>query len=300
MEKNIEKTNNSVDNVATSLISPIATLLSAFVIAGSMFIVTVAYLVPNMVSITDAIKSNSSEIQKLSTQVSKIQVSGTGTDTTQQAQQQVTVSLEDIKALWDNANVVRMGNKDAKLIFTEVSDPSCPYCELASGNNPEFNKTVANGVFKLVADGGTYVSPVQEIKKMVQEGKASYVWMYSTGHGNGYLAAEVLYCANDQGKFWEAHDALTNKTGYDMVENTVKNDRTQSSKLVELMASGIDKSAMQKCVDDKKYETTVQNAQQLAGTLGVQGTPGFFVNNKNFAGAYSFTDMKADVDAALQ
>jgi len=52
-------------------------------------------------------------------------------------------------------------------------------------------------------------------------------------------------------------------------------------------------------VDDKKHEATVTAAEALAGTLGVRGTPGFFVNQKNYAGAYSYTDIKPEVDAAL-
>lgn len=210
-----------------------------------------------------------------------------------------TVTKDAIKNLWKNDAVVKMGNADAKVLLVEISDPSCPFCQIASGGDPEYNKTISGGKFKLVADGGTYVSPVQEFKKLALSGQASYAWMYKTGHGNGKIAAEILYCSNEQGKFWEAHDALTSKEGYNTVENVVKNDRAQSNKLVALLA-GVDKGAVQKCVDDKKHEATVTAAEALAGTLGVRGTPGFFVNQKNYAGAYSYTDIKPEVDAALK
>lgn len=209
-----------------------------------------------------------------------------------------TVTKDAIKNLWKSEAVVKMGNADAKVLLVEVSDPSCPFCQIASGGDPEYNKTISGGKFKLVADGGTYVSPVQEFKKLATSGQASYVWMYKTGHGNGKIAAEILYCSNEQGKFWEAHDALTSKEGYNTVENVVKNDRAQSNKLVALLA-GVDKGAVQACVDAKKHEATVTAAEALAGTLGVRGTPGFFVNQKNYAGAYSYTDIKPEVDAAL-
>jgi protein-disulfide isomerase len=38
----------------------------------------------------------------------------------------------------------------------------------------------------------------------------------------------------------------------------------------------------------------------LGQSLGVSGTPGFFVNDTNFAGAYSFTDMESIVTSALK
>ena len=51
------------------------------------------------------------------------------------------------------------GKKDSKILFVEFSDPSCPFCHVAAGKNPELNKQ-AGAQFTMEKDGGTYVPPV--------------------------------------------------------------------------------------------------------------------------------------------
>lgn len=238
--------------------------------------------------------------------VSKLEDGGTagtpaGTDTgaAQQAaaQQAPTVTLDKIKSLFTK-DAVTFG-KAGKLLFVEISDPSCPYCHIAAGKNPELNAQVGDR-FKMVADGGTYQAPVVEMKKLVDQGKAAMVWIYQNGHGNGEMAAKSLYCANEKGKYWEAHELLMSAKGYDLINNTIKNDKTKSGELAAFLASAVNTNDMKTCLDSGKYDTKLASDQALAGSMGVTGTPGFFVNETNFAGAYSFTDMKTVVDAALK
>ncbi|HLD92262.1 MAG TPA: DsbA family protein [Patescibacteria group bacterium] len=223
---------------------------------------------------------------------------GTGTDTTQKAPEQVKVSIDQIKGLFDK-DVIKFGNKDSKLIFVEASDPSCPYCHVAAGLNSELNTQVGNQ-FKLVKDGGTYVAPVIEMKKLVDQGKASFVWLYFNGHGNGELATKALYCAYEKGKFWEAHDLLMTNKGYTFINDTVKNDKTKSGDMANFLKSAVDSAEMKKCLDSGKYDERLASDMALGTSLGVSGTPGFFVNETNFAGAYSFTDMESLVTSALE
>jgi protein-disulfide isomerase len=91
------------------------------------------------------------------------------------------------------------GKKDSKVLFVEFSDPSCPFCHVASGKNPELNKQ-AGAQFTMEKDGGTYVPPVPEMKKLVDSGKAAYVWLYANGHGNGELATKALVLCEGKGK----------------------------------------------------------------------------------------------------
>ena len=232
---------------------------------------------------------------------SGVTATGTGTEAGQQAAQQqpqqVAVTMDQIKALFSKDAVV-FGKTNSKLLFVEVSDPSCPYCHIAAGKNPELNAQVGER-FKMVADGGTYQAPVVEMKKLVDQGKAAMVWIYQNGHGNGEMASKALYCANEKGKYWEAHDLLMSAKGYDLINNTIKNDKTKSGELAAFLATAVNTSDMKTCLDSGKYDAKLQSDQALAGSLGVTGTPGFFVNTTNFAGAYSFADMKTAVDAAL-
>lgn len=193
-----------------------------------------------------------------------------------------TIDLEKIKGKFDGKHIT-FGDKNAKLIITEVSDPSCPYCHIATGLNPELNNQA--GQFKLVADGGTYVAPVPEIKKLVKEGRASYLFLYANGHGNGEVATQLLYCANEIGQYWEMHDALMTNKGYGLINDVVKNDVTQVEKLIALAGSKVDGAKLQVCINEKKYANQTGEDMAFVQSLGFGGTPTFFVNEKIVEGA---------------
>lgn len=231
--------------------------------------------------------------------VENIGTGGTATTTTAQqaAPAPVKVELSQIKDLFSK-DVIKFGDADSKVIFVEASDPSCPYCHIAGGLNGELNKQVGTQ-FTLVKDGGAYIAPVPEIKKLVDAGKASFVWLYFNGHGNGELATKALYCANEKGKFWEAHDLLMTSKAYDFINNTVKNDVAQSGKMVDFLKSA-NIPDLKSCLDSGKYDDRLASDMSLAASLGVSGTPGFFVNENNFAGAYSYKDMESVVTSALK
>ena len=222
------------------------------------------------------------------------------TTTTPQAQQQQapTATLDQIKKLF-SADLLKFGDANRKVLFVEVSDPSCPYCSIATGKNGDLNKQ-AGDRFKLVADGGTYVAPVPEMRKLVDQGKASMVIIYTPGHGNGEMGMKALYCANEKGKYWEVSDLLYSSKGYDLMNNTIKNDKTKSGDLAEFLKSAINPSDLKSCLDSGKYDARLTSDTQVAASIGIQGTPGFYVNATNFAGAYSWKDIESVVTAALK
>ena len=226
---------------------------------------------------------------------------GSVTKTNQPAPSQPTVSLNQIKDLFKK-DLVKFGDENRKVLFVEISDPSCPYCHVAAGLNPELNRQIdpTNNTFKLISDGGKYLAPVPEMKKLVDSGKASFVWIYSPGHGSGEMGTKALYCAFEKGKFWEVQNLLMTKKGYDLLNNTIKNDKTKSEELATFLKSAVDSSFLKECLDSGKYDERLAGDTQVASTLGYQGTPDFFVNATNFAGAYNYTDMKSVVDAALK
>lgn len=266
-------------SISTELLIPISIFFGAIIISLSIFF---SFRGLNISSNTNTAKAPdaTTEVQQQA-----------------QAPDNPTVSIDKVKSLF-NGGGISFGNENSKLLFVEFSDPSCPYCHIAGGKNPELNKQVGKQ-FVLKADGGTYVAPVPEMKKLVDEGKASFVWIYTNGHGNGELATESLYCAKEKGKFWEAHDLLMSNSGYSLINDTVKNDRSKSPELAKFLSSVVDSSFMQGCLESKKYNAKIAENQNLASSMGVSGTPGFFVNETNFAGAYSFTDMQSVVSEAL-
>ena len=247
-------------------------------------------------------------IGRLSAQVEYLKgggnVAATPTAAPQQQQQAPTVTLDQVKTLVDSKKNIAFGDKNKKLIFIEFSDPSCPYCHIAAGKNLELNKQVdeqsGRKQFTVVADGGTYIAPVPEMKKLVDSGKAAFVWLYANGHGNGEMATKALYCAYEKGRFWPVHDTLMTKTGYDLINNTVKNDKTKSGELSAFLKGAMSENDLKNCLDSGKYDGRAAEDQTLATSMGFSGTPHFFVNTTPFVGAYSFKDMQSAVDAALK
>jgi len=217
---------------------------------------------------------------------------------TQQSAQETAVGIDEVKSAFNNA-AIKFGDDSRKVIFLEISDPSCPYCNIAAGYNSELNSQAGSN-FKLVEDGGTYVAPVKEMKKLVDSGDASFAMLYQNGHGNGEMAMKALYCANEVGKFWEAKALLFSGDGYDLINENVKNDKTKSGVLADFLAPVVDKNTMKSCLDSGKYDAQLSTDSSTATSLGVQGTPGFFVNDKNYAGAYSYSDMESVVKSALE
>lgn len=267
-----------MDRKSSFLTTPVAILIGCFVISLSILV--------------------SGGIIKIGSRTT-----GTGVKTpspspvTQQAQQQPTVSLNQVKDVFNKAQI-KFGDVNKKLIVIEVADPSCPYCHIAAGKNPELNKQ-AGSRFTLVSDGGTYIAPVPELEKLMKEGKAAFAWLYTSGHGNGEMGTKALYCAFEKNKFWEVHDLLMSKEGYDLINNTVKNEASKSGEIADFLQPVFDSSVMKQCLDSGKYDTRLSEDVSLAQSIGISGTPGFYINTTPFRGAYSYTDMEPSVKSAL-
>jgi len=208
------------------------------------------------------------------------------------------VTIDQVKALFTDKNLA-FGKKDSKVLFVEFSDPSCPYCHVAAGKNPNLNKQ-AGAQFAMAKDGGSYLPPVPEMKKMVDSGKAAFVWIYANGHGNGELGTKAMYCAKEKGKFWEVHDLLMSEAGYKLMNEQVKNDVAKAGEMADFLKSAVRAGDMQSCLESGKYDDRIASDMAIAQQFGFKGTPSFFVNTTNFGGAYSYKDMAPVVEKALE
>ena len=84
-----------------------------------------------------------------------------------------------------------------------------------------------------------------------------------------------------------------------LLNDVVKNDKAQSGKLADFLKSA-NVPDLKSCIDSGKYDARLDSDMSLASDLGVAGTPGFFVNENEFAGAYSYKDMEPVVTSALK
>ncbi len=241
-------------------------------------------------------------IGRLSAQVDALKngqpTGGAAQQQAQQPQQQApTVTADQIKGLMGK-DLVKFGDPKSKVVFVEVSDPSCPYCHMAAGLNAELYNQQTR--FKPVSAGGEYRPPVTEMKKLLDQKKIAYVWVYQNGHGNGEMAAKALYCANEKGKFWEAHNLLYGSEGYKIINDVVKNDKAKSGEMAAFLKKAVDENFMKGCLSGSKYDSRLSADQTVAASLGVNGTPGFFVNTTNYPGAVGFDQMESVVTEALK
>ena len=101
-------------------------------------------------------------------------------------------------------------------------------------------------------------------------------------HANAQKAAEAAHCAGAQGKYWEFHDLLLSTK---QLEVPALKQQARSLKL--------DGAAFDKCLDSGEQAARVGASAKEATTLGIQGTPTFFVNGRYISGNLSYERLKA-------
>ena len=151
--------------------------------------------------------------------------------------------------LADNASPI-LGSKDAPITMIEFGDYQCFYCN-------KFYHEIEPDI----------------MKNYINTGKVRMVFKDFTIIGQDSVnAAHASHCAQEQGKFWEYHDALYNNwTG----ENT---GWAASSNLLKFAKQvGLDTNAFDQCMTHSKYISIVQGSLSNAKDLGLTGTPDFFI-----------------------
>lgn len=162
----------------------------------------------------------------------------------------VTISPQELQRLPG----MSLGRADAPLTILEFADFQCPGC----------------------GQWATFMEPLIR-ERLVNTGKARYVFydFPLAMHQNGFLASRAGRCANEQGKFWEYHDALFHNQGkWSYEEDAVP-------MFVEFaQGAGIDAGRFEQCVRSDRFAKEVSESYKLGETLGVGGTPTIFVNNQ--------------------
>ncbi len=108
-------------------------------------------------------------------------------------------------------------------------------------------------------------------------------------HAKAPAAHAAAEAAHNQGKFWEMHDKI-------FANQRELTDEAYIGYAGEL---GLDVDRFKKDMASADVKRRVDQDASEASSLGVTGTPGFFINGKFLAGAKPFASFKQMIDKEL-
>lgn len=182
------------------------------------------------------------------------------------------LTAEQIANLADDDPVI--GDAKAPITLVEFSDFQCPFC---------------GRFFKLTFP--------QIEENYIKTGKVKLIYrdFPLDFHAQAMPAALAAECAHEQNHFKEMHD---------MIFNT-QSEWTDNPKAVDLFKGfakklGLSVPQFNGCINNEKYALEIRKDMVDGATVGVTGTPGFFVNGKEISGAMPYEEVfKPVFDAEL-
>lgn len=160
-----------------------------------------------------------------------------------------------------------LGSEDARVTLVEYGDFECPYC------------------------GAAYPITSQIIHKMGDQLRFVFRQFPLTEvHPYALAAAEASEAAAAQGKFWE------------MVDMIYRNqDELDNEHLYDFAnAIGLDMKRFKHDMQDHTYEGKVQEDFMSGVRSGVNGTPSFFINGRQYEGPVDIDAMTQALQGAAQ
>ena len=174
-------------------------------------------------------------------------------------------SLPDAVAV-DAGNSPSQGPADAKVTVIEFGDFECPYC---GAEEPV--------VTQMLSD---YAGRIRFVFKE---------FPLSSIHPYAELAAEAALAANAQGQFWPYHNALyANQT--ELAEGNLE---------TYAMMLGLDVTQFDLALDSHAYASAVAADEAYGMSVGVTGTPTFFINGIPVVGAVPYSDLQTIINREL-
>ena len=174
------------------------------------------------------------------------------------------VKVEEPKAP-TAAKFPAVGPEDAKITIIEISDFQCPFCSRAAGTVDQLKKDYAKDL------------------------RLIFINQPLPFHDRAKPAAIAAQAAHKQGKFWEMYDKL------------FANQRDMTDENIQKWAKeiGLDMAKFAADLKDPEMVKNIERDMAIANALGVRGTPGFFINGVNVAGAQPIENFKKIIDEQI-
>lgn len=187
---------------------------------------------------------------------------GAGANSPPQAKGPVDVSFE---------GAPMQGKADAPVTIVEFSDYECPFCS-------RFYTDVYSQIKKEYIDTG-------KVRLAFRDFPLSF-------HPNAQKASEAARCVRDQKGdegYFKMHDLLFENQQTLSVENEKKWARTL----------GVNGATFDSCLDSGKHAKAVQDDLTYGQSIGISGTPTFYVNGQEVVGAQPYSVVKQLIEAEL-
>ncbi|MCI0394088.1 MAG: DsbA family protein [Chloroflexi bacterium] len=167
-----------------------------------------------------------------------------------------------------------MGDPDAPITIIEFTDYQCPYCQRHS----------------------TQTMP-QIISEMVENGRVYYIlkdFPLDQIHRDARAGAVAARCAGEQDAYWGMHDLLFSR------QNEWAGQGVGATPVfVNFAASlGLDADDFSTCLASGRYDDAVQANLVEGQSLGVGGTPAFFIDGYQLSGARPYEHFEIAVGLA--
>lgn len=160
-----------------------------------------------------------------------------------------------------------LGNPDAKVKIIEFSDFTCDFCKQAHDTMKQIITHYNDSISFSHRD-----FPVHPPLSIV--------------------SAQAVLCAGEQGKYWEFYDIL-----FDNQSDWVDVGAIKFSDYVKLL--NLSSTDFNKCLSSDSHVSYIENDFNTAVSLGLQGTPAFFINDKLIKGAQPYDIIKGIIDEEL-
>lgn len=168
-----------------------------------------------------------------------------------------------VSELDDGVSPVR-GATNPVVTIVEFSDFECPFCKQVQG------------------------ALKQTLESYGREVRLVFKHLPLEGHRNSLPAARAAYCAAEQGRFWQFHDALfaagnLSPPGFEQIASNL----------------GVGLAKFQECIASERSRAAVIKDIEAARLLRIESTPSFVVNGKVINGALSFADFQKIIEQEL-
>lgn len=189
---------------------------------------------------------------------------GDGADTPSGAAPAAIAAPNAVRVPIDDAPI--KGDRAALVTLVAFSDYECPFCIRGNATVEQLQKLYGN-----------------KLRVVARQNPLPF-------HTHAEPAARAAVAAFAQGKFWEMHARL-------FANSRALDDESLSQIAAEI---GLDVNRFNADRASEATRSAIERDRALGASLGVRGTPAYFINGKRLEGARPLDDFKAVIDEEIK